>query len=72
MRAAEPPPGSVFARLAGGGALRRHLPTERGLDRRSAECTGYRRPRLTRDDALSEQDPAEARERVARLGGEQG
>lgn len=69
VRAAEFPAGSVFAWLGGEAgavrALRRHLIGERGLDRRSVHFTGYWRRRLTQDDAPTEADLAEARERLA-------
>ncbi|ADI12067.1 hypothetical protein SBI_08949 [Streptomyces bingchenggensis BCW-1] len=69
VRSAAFPSGSVFAWLAGeAGAvrsLRRHLLDERGIDRRSVDFTGYWRLKLTQDDAPTEEDLAEARERVA-------
>ncbi|MEU5644025.1 siderophore-interacting protein [Streptomyces milbemycinicus] len=69
VRSADFPPGSVFAWLAGeAGAvrsLRRHLLAERGIDRRSVDFTGYWRLKLTQDDAPTEEDLAEARERLA-------
>ncbi|MEV8416578.1 siderophore-interacting protein [Streptomyces niveus] len=69
VRAAVFPPGSVFAWLGGEAgavrALRRHLVGERGLDRRSVHFTGYWRRSLTQDDAPTETDLAEARERLA-------
>ncbi|NUS82338.1 MAG: siderophore-interacting protein [Streptomyces sp.] len=69
VRSAAFPPGSVFAWLAGeAGAvrsLRRHLLDERGIDRRSVDFTGYWRLKLTQDDAPTEEDLAEARERLA-------
>ncbi|MES4905570.1 MULTISPECIES: siderophore-interacting protein [unclassified Streptomyces] len=72
VRSAVFPPGSVFAWLAGeAGAvrsLRRHLVDERGIDRRSVDFTGYWRLKLTQDDAPTEEDLAEARERVADAG----
>ncbi|MFI0731183.1 siderophore-interacting protein [Streptomyces sp. NPDC021225] len=75
VRSAAFPPGSVFAWLAGeAGAvrsLRRHLVGERGIDRRSIDFTGYWRLKLTQDDAPTEEDLAEARERVADAQAEQ-
>lgn len=69
VRAAEFPAGSAFAWLGGEAgavrALRRHLVGERGLDRRSVHFTGYWRRSLTQDDAPTEADLAEARERSA-------
>ncbi|WP_214102829.1 siderophore-interacting protein [Acrocarpospora catenulata] len=69
VRAAGFPPGSAFAWLAGEAGtvrtLRRHLIGDRGLDRRSIEFTGYWRARLTQDDAPTEEDLAEAREKIA-------
>lgn len=69
VRAAEFPAGSVYAWLGGEAgavrALRRHLVGERGVDRRSVHFTGYWRRRLTQDDAPTEADLAEARERLA-------
>lgn len=68
VRAAEFPLGSLFAWLAGESgtvrALRRHLVQERGFDKRSIDFTGYWRLKLTQDDAPTEEDLAEARERV--------
>ncbi|MEV0778957.1 SIP domain-containing protein [Streptomyces sp. NPDC050428] len=72
VRGAAFPAGSVFARLGGEAstvrALRRHLVGERGLDRRSVHFTGYWRRTLTQDDAPTESDLAEARERLADRG----
>lgn len=69
VRAAEFPPGPVFAWLAGEAgvvrALRRHLTTERGVPKQAIEFTGHWRLTLTQDDAPTEEDLAEARERVA-------
>ncbi|MFF3753165.1 siderophore-interacting protein [Streptomyces sp. NPDC002018] len=69
VRSAVFPAGSVVAWLAGEAgvvrALRRHLVGERGLDRRSVLFTGYWRVALTQDDAPTEADLAEARERLA-------
>lgn len=72
VRAAAFPPGSVFAWLGGEAgtvrSLRRHLIAERGLDKRSIHFTGYWRRSLTQDDAPTETDLAEARERLADRG----
>ncbi len=69
VRDAEFPRGSVFAWLGGESgavrALRRHLVDDRGVDKRSIDFTGYWRLRLTQDDAPTEEDLAEARERLA-------
>jgi NADPH-dependent ferric siderophore reductase len=69
VRAAEFPPGSPFAWLAGESgtvrALRRHLVGERGLDKRSIDFSGYWRLKLTQDDAPTAEDMAEAQERLA-------
>lgn len=63
------PPGEVFAWLAGeAGAvrdLRRHLVGDRGVPKRSIDFAGYWRLSLTQDDAPTEADMAEARERLA-------
>lgn len=72
VRAAAFPAGSMYAWLGGEAgavrALRRHLVGERGLDKRSIHFTGYWRRRLTHDDAPTEADLAEARERLADRG----
>ncbi|MFF2044429.1 siderophore-interacting protein [Kitasatospora sp. NPDC058170] len=69
VRAAELPGGTPFAWLAGEAgavrALRRHLVEERGLARQAVEFGGYWRYRLSQDDAPTEEDLAEARERLA-------
>lgn len=69
VRSARFLPGSVFAWLGGEAgavrALRRHLVEERGVDKRAIDSTGYWRLRLTQDDASTEEDLAEARERSA-------
>ncbi|MFG3052438.1 siderophore-interacting protein [Kitasatospora sp. NPDC048239] len=69
VRAAELPGGTPFAWLGGeAGAvrtLRRHLIEERGLARREIEFGGYWRYRLSQDDAPTEEDLAEAKERLA-------
>ncbi|MCO5967616.1 siderophore-interacting protein [Actinoallomurus soli] len=58
VRAAELPPGTPYAWIAGeaGGvrALRRHLVGERGLDRRAVTFTGYWRRGVTEEDLLAE------------------
>ncbi|MGW1989470.1 siderophore-interacting protein [Embleya sp. NPDC001921] len=76
VRGAELPAGSVRAWLAGEAgvvrALRRHLVDERGLAKGRIEFAGYWRLRLTQDDAPTEEDLAEVRERsadAARAGG---
>ncbi len=59
----------MFAWLAGESgvvrALRRHLINERGVDKRSIEFTGYWRLNMTQDDPPTEEDLAEAQERLA-------
>ncbi|MBE1490471.1 siderophore-interacting protein [Plantactinospora soyae] len=69
VRGADFPPGSVFAWLGAESgtvrALRRHLVGERRLPRRSVDFTGYWRLTLTQDDAPTEEDLVEARERLA-------
>ncbi len=69
VRGAELPEGSPFAWIAGEAgtvrALRRHLIGDRGVDKRRIDFTGYWRLTLTQDDAPTEDDLAEARERVA-------
>ncbi|MFF8831005.1 siderophore-interacting protein [Streptomyces sp. NPDC015131] len=69
VRAARLPAGAGYAWLAGeAGAVRalcRHLVDERGMDRRSVDFAGYWRRRLSQDDAPTEDDLAEARERLA-------
>ncbi|MFD9219039.1 siderophore-interacting protein [Streptomyces sp. NPDC060064] len=69
VRAGRFPPGSVFAWLGGEAgavrALRRHLIEERGIGKRDIDFAGYWRLRLTQDDAPTEEDLAEARERLA-------
>jgi NADPH-dependent ferric siderophore reductase len=71
VRAAELPPGAVFAWLAGEAsvvrALRRHLAGERGVDRRSIDFSGYWRHRLTQDDAPTAEDLADAQELLSTL-----
>ncbi|RZS31239.1 NADPH-dependent ferric siderophore reductase [Herbihabitans rhizosphaerae] len=67
VRRADLPDGSVFAWLAGEAGtvreLRRHL-VDRGVPKHAIEFTGYWRARLTQDDAPTEQDLADARERL--------
>ncbi|GAA1356466.1 siderophore-interacting protein [Saccharothrix algeriensis] len=69
VRAAEFPEGTPFAWIAGEAgavrALRRHLIDDRGLTRQQIDFAGYWRLALTQDDAPTEEDLAEARERVA-------
>ncbi|MGW1788476.1 siderophore-interacting protein [Streptomyces tubercidicus] len=69
VRALTFPPGSVSAWLAGEAgavrALRRHLIEERGIDKRQIDFSGYWRRTLTQDDAPTEEDLAEAQERLA-------
>lgn len=63
------PPGEVHARVAGEAgavrAIRRHLVEERGVPKRAVDFSGYWRLRLTQDDAPTEDDLAEARERLS-------
>lgn len=69
VRTADFPAGSVFAWLAGESstvrALRKHLVDERGVDKRAIDFTGHWRLRLSEDDAPTEEDLAEAQERLA-------
>ncbi|MEU8785049.1 siderophore-interacting protein [Streptomyces sp. NPDC048637] len=69
VRALTFPPGPVFAWLAGEAgavrALRRHLVEERGIGKRQIDFSGYWRRTLTQDDAPTEEDLAEAQERLA-------
>ncbi|MPZ81562.1 MAG: siderophore-interacting protein [Actinophytocola sp.] len=69
VRAAVFPSGTPFAWLAGEAgavrALRRHLVTDRGIDKRRIDFAGYWRARLTQDDDPTAEDLAEARERLA-------
>jgi NADPH-dependent ferric siderophore reductase len=66
VRAAEFPPGAVFAWLGGESgkvrALRRHLARDRGIGKRAIDFTGYWRGTLTQDDAPTEDDLSDARE----------
>jgi NADPH-dependent ferric siderophore reductase len=72
VRAAEFPSGPVFAWLGGEAgsvrALRRHLIGERGIDRARIDFTGYWRPRLTQDDAPTEEDLRDAQELMSLRG----
>lgn len=72
VRALSFPAGAVSAWLAGEAgavrAMRRHLVDRRGIPKRSIEFAGYWRRKLTQDDAPTEQDMAEAMERVALAG----
>ncbi|MGP3988710.1 siderophore-interacting protein [Streptomyces sp. 3N207] len=58
VRAAELPPGTPYAWLAGEAgtvkALRRHLVTERGFDRRAVKFTGYWRLGATEEQLVAE------------------
>ncbi|MBW4718256.1 siderophore-interacting protein [Saccharothrix obliqua] len=69
VRAARLPAGTPYAWLAGEAGvvrgLRRHLVDDRGVDKRRIDFTGYWRLALTQDDAPTEEDIAEAKERVA-------
>ncbi|MQY08840.1 siderophore-interacting protein [Actinomadura macrotermitis] len=69
VRAARFPEGPVFAWLGGEAgtvrALRRHLTGERGVPKDAIDFTGFWRRRLSQDDAPTEEDLAEARERLA-------
>lgn len=69
VRAADFPPGKVFAWLAGEAGvvrtLRRHLVDERGVDKRSIDFTGHWRHTLSQDDNPTAEDLAEAQERLA-------
>jgi NADPH-dependent ferric siderophore reductase len=67
VRSASFPPGTVTAWLAGeAGVVRalRQCLVERGVPKSRIEFTGYWRRSLTQDDAPTEQDMAEARERL--------
>ncbi|MFJ9471209.1 siderophore-interacting protein [Streptomyces caniferus] len=68
VRALTFPPGRVVAWLAGEAgtvrALRRHLVEERGVEKRRIEFSGYWRRRLSQDDAPTDEDLAEAQERI--------
>jgi NADPH-dependent ferric siderophore reductase len=68
VRTAQLPDGTPFAWLAGEATtvrgLRRHL-LDTGLDRRQIDFTGYWRRGLSQDDPPTDEDLAEAQERVA-------
>lgn len=68
VRAVPLPDGAVFAWVAGEASavrsVRRHLVSERRLDRRAVSFTGYWRRDLTQDDAPTEQDTADAIEQM--------
>lgn len=70
VRALEIPGGSTFAWLAGEAstvrALRRTL-VAGGVPKKSIDFAGYWRSALTQDDALTEADLAEVRERLAEM-----
>jgi NADPH-dependent ferric siderophore reductase len=72
VRTAEFPSGPVLAWLGGEAgsvrALRRHLIGERGIDRARIDFTGYWRPRLTQDDAPTEEDLRDAQELMSLRG----
>ncbi|WP_043263250.1 siderophore-interacting protein [Streptomyces sp. CT34] len=72
VRAAGLPPDPAFVWLAGEAgavrALRRHLTGERGVAKDRIDFTGYWRRSLTQDDAPTEDDLAEAREKAAAWG----
>ncbi|MFG2226654.1 siderophore-interacting protein [Streptomyces sp. NPDC048644] len=76
VRDADIPSGETFAWLAGeAGAvrtLRRHLVGERGIAKSRIHFTGYWRRSLTQDDAPTEEDLAEAQERISALRAESG
>lgn len=69
VRSATFPDGAMSAWLGGEAgavrALRRHLVAERGVPKRSIEFTGYWRRRLSQDDAPTDEDMADAREKLA-------
>ncbi|MFI6154360.1 siderophore-interacting protein [Kitasatospora sp. NPDC051170] len=73
VAAAELPPGTPYAWLAGEAgavrALRRYLVAERGVPKAAVDFTGYWRHRLTQDDAPTAEDLADARELQERLAG---
>ncbi|MGX7759444.1 siderophore-interacting protein [Streptomyces angustmyceticus] len=76
VRALAFPAGRGFAWLAGEAgtvrALRRHLVEERGVGKERIDFSGYWRRRLSQDDAPTDEDLAEARERVEAAGAGQG
>lgn len=69
VRTAEFRAGQVFAWIAGESsavrALRRHLVDDRDVEKRSIDFAGYWRLTLTQDDAPTDEDMAEAQERLA-------
>lgn len=69
VRAARLPAGTPAVWLAGEAgavrALRRHLVTDRGIDKRRIDFTGYWRRGLTQDDNPTPEELAEAQERLA-------
>ncbi|MGX2994202.1 siderophore-interacting protein [Streptomyces sp. JNUCC 64] len=75
VRAADFPPGEVFAWVSGEASavreVRRHLVADRGVDKRHIAFTGYWRHRLAQDDALTAEDTAEREELAADLAREQ-
>lgn len=72
VRAIDLPADGTFAWIAAEAgavrAVRRHLVGERGMDRRAVEFTGHWRLAMTQDDAPTEEDLAEARERLEAAG----
>lgn len=70
VRAAKFPEGAVFAWLAAEAGVvrtvRRHLVNERAVSKQDIEFTGHWRRALSQDDAPTEEDLAEAKERMAR------
>ncbi|MFI0419686.1 siderophore-interacting protein [Spongiactinospora sp. 9N601] len=72
VRAAELPPGPVFAWVAGEAsavrAVRRHLVEERGLAKSAVAFCGYWRLHLTQDDAPTPEETAEKAEEMAEAG----
>ncbi|MBP2336440.1 NADPH-dependent ferric siderophore reductase [Saccharothrix coeruleofusca] len=72
VRATDFPPGEGRAWVAGEAgvvrAIRAHLVRERGLPKPAVDFSGYWRLRLTQDDAPTEEDLAEAREKLAATG----
>lgn len=65
-------PGTPFAWVAGEAgavrAIRRHLIGDRGLDKKSIDFEGYWRFSLTQDDAPTDEDMADAQEKLAEAG----
>lgn len=70
LRAAVFPPGKVFAWIAGEAGvvrtIRRHLIGERAVPKAAIDFAGYWRRSLSEDDAPTEEDLADARERLGR------